>query len=324
MDSHDGWLYFSQAVRRLGLARPRHQRRRRRRRGRVRLPAELASPAAAGIRSRASSSPKDRIFVTSSDPHEHDPRARLADRKKIYVVDLDGQEPSARLRHRRAQQREAPLPPGHDRDLGLRPRLGQLRQDVRREDQARTSRSPTSIRRRNSTSTSRAASTATRSSPATRVPRPEFADRKDIVELAGKTIVARVADAAHTGRSSASRSSRRITSAPTTRATSSSPPTGAGIRSSRSARCVEPLLFDDVTGKPYGSMTIVDCQGRTAATRGRSIAPKRPTARSSSPATSRRRCTGFRSRPARRPRPLDPRRPRRRRPTPRHPRRPRD
>jgi glucose/arabinose dehydrogenase len=92
------------------------------------------------------------------------------------------------------------------------------------------------------------------------VPRPEFSKRKDIVELANRTVQPGWLVGAHWAvlgftfieRDHFGEEHKGDVFFASHGSWNSIKPVGA---------VVERILFDDVTGKPYGSMTIVDCQG---------------------------------------------------------------
>jgi glucose/arabinose dehydrogenase len=92
------------------------------------------------------------------------------------------------------------------------------------------------------------------------VPRPEFSSRKDIVELAAKTIQPDWLVHAHwsvlgftfTTSDYFGAANKGDVFFASHGSWNSVKPVGA---------CVQRVMFDEVTGKPYGSETIVDCQG---------------------------------------------------------------
>jgi glucose/arabinose dehydrogenase len=92
-----------------------------------------------------------------------------------------------------------------------------------------------------------------------RVVRPEFGSRKDIIELANKTISPQWNVAAHWAvlgfawieKDYFGEDHKGDCFFAAHGSWNAIPPVGA---------CVERVLFDDVTGRPYGSLTIVDCQ----------------------------------------------------------------
>lgn len=93
-----------------------------------------------------------------------------------------------------------------------------------------------------------------------RIPRPEFADREDFIELANKTIAPQWLVPAHWAVLGFTFVEKDYFGADhqgdvfyaAHGSWNSIKPVGA---------CVQRILFDDLTGKPYGSLTIVDCQG---------------------------------------------------------------
>ena len=93
-----------------------------------------------------------------------------------------------------------------------------------------------------------------------RIPRPEFTDRKDFIELANKTIPPEWLVGAHWAvlgftfveKDHFGADQKGDVFFAAHGSWNSIKPVGA---------CVQRILFDDVTGKPYGSQTIVDCQG---------------------------------------------------------------
>lgn len=93
------------------------------------------------------------------------------------------------------------------------------------------------------------------------VPRPEFASRSDLLELAARTIQPQWLVSAHW----AVLGFTFITSDyfPDHKGDVFFASHGSWNSSRPVGACVQRILFDRVTGRPYGSLTVVDCQGPT-------------------------------------------------------------
>jgi glucose/arabinose dehydrogenase len=256
MDVHDGWLYFSQAGE--GSVS----------RGRdtngdgvaddveVVLP-KGSLPAGGGHPFEGLLVTDSTIYVTSSDPTNMT-EALDSDRKKIYAFDLDGKNKrvfclgirnTEKIRFRPGTQEIWGCDHGSDN-------FGGPYGEKTGKDQPITDLNPPE-------ELNHYVQDGFYGHPylsGNRVPRPEFAKRPDIIELANKTtppewlihahwavlgftFIEKDYFADHQGdmflASHGSWNSIR--------------PVGA---------VVQRVLFDDATGKPYGSQTIVDCQGK--------------------------------------------------------------
>ena len=214
-------------------------------------------PRAAGIRSKGLLVTDTNIYATSSDPTNMTEELNT-DRKTIYIFDINGKNKQVFCTGIRNTEKLR-YPPGHDRNLGLRSRLGQLRQDLRRNDPARISPSPISIRPKNSIFTSKAVSTAIRIIIGNRVPRPEFAKRPDIIQLADKTTPPEWLVHAHWAVLGFTFIEKDYF--PGFKGDCVFCSHGSWNSTKPIGAVVQRVLFDQVTGKPYGSLTLVDCQG---------------------------------------------------------------
>jgi glucose/arabinose dehydrogenase len=95
-----------------------------------------------------------------------------------------------------------------------------------------------------------------------RIPRPEFARRRDILELAGKTIPPAWCEPAHWAINGFTFLSRDHFGADHSGDIFFASH-GSWNAEKDVGACVQRVLFDKVTGKPCGSLTIVDCQGES-------------------------------------------------------------
>jgi glucose/arabinose dehydrogenase len=102
-----------------------------------------------------------------------------------------------------------------------------------------------------------------------RVPRPEFASRPDLQELAEKTIPPAFAFPAHWAPNGFTFLSKDYF--PSQQGDMFVAFHGSWNRSSKGGYCIERVLFDQETGKPYGSLTIVSCLGENNRTLGRPV-----------------------------------------------------
>lgn len=104
---------------------------------------------------------------------------------------------------------------------------------------------------------------------ADRTPRPEYVDRKDLIELAEKTTPAAWAYGAHWAANGFTFLARDYF--PNHRGDLFQAFHGSWNRSQRAGYCVTRILFDPETGKPYGSLNIVECLSQDGQVRGRPV-----------------------------------------------------
>jgi glucose/arabinose dehydrogenase len=259
MDWHDGWLYFGQssegAVSRArdtngdGVADDIE----------IILPPK-SIPAGGGHPFEGILVTDKQLFVTCSDPTNM--TAELdSDRKKIYVWDFDGKAATNRkvfvsgvrnvekIRLRPGTQEIWGFDHGSD-NFG-----GKWHENPREKDQPITDLNPPE-------EFNLFVQDGFYGHPylsGNRVPRPEFSDRPDLLELARKTIPPEWNAHAHWAvlgwtflEKDYFPGQKGDVWFAAHGSWNSAKPVGA---------CVQRLMFDQVTGKPCGSMTIVDCQG---------------------------------------------------------------
>jgi glucose/arabinose dehydrogenase len=259
LDWHDGWLYFGQssegAVSRArdtngdGVADD----------VQTILP-KGSVPAGGGHPFEGILVTDKQLFVTCSDPTNM--TADLdSDRKKIYVFDFDGEHATNRkvfvsgvrnvekIRYRPGTNEIWGFDHGSD-NFG-----GKYGENPRQKDQPITDLNPPE-------EFDLFVQDGFYGHPylsGNRVPRPEFANRPDILDLARKTIAPEWNVHAHWAvlgwtfiEKDYFPGHKGDVFFAAHGSWNSSKPVGA---------CVERLMFDQVTGKPYGSLTIVDCAG---------------------------------------------------------------
>ena len=257
MDWHDGWLYFSQAVEgAVSRARDTNG-------DFVADEVEYVCPpksipGGGGHNYGALLVTKDRILITSSDPQNMTPELD-SPRKTIYAFDIDGKNRRVFATGVRNNEKLR-FRPGNTEIWGFdhgSDNFGKTFGEKTSKDQPITDLNPPEELNLYVEGGFYGHPYIT----GLRVPRPEFATRADIVELAGKTIVPEWLLGAHWAINGFTFVEKDHFGADhagdiffaSHGSWNSIKPVGA---------VVGRVLFDDLTGRPYGSMTIVDCQGK--------------------------------------------------------------
>jgi glucose/arabinose dehydrogenase len=257
MCTHDGWLYFSQAVEG-SVSRVKDENDGTTHEAEVVLPPG-SLPTDGGHPFEGLLVTDKEIYCTASDPTNMTEQLP-SERKTIYVFDLDGKNKRAFCTGVRNNEKLR-FRPGTTDIYGFdngTDNFGQYFGEKTGQDQPITNLNPPE-------EFNHYVDGAFYGHPfimGNGVPRPEFANRADIVQLADKTtepvwcVHAHWAVLGFTFITQDYFPNHKGDVFFCSHGSWNSKPTPTGC-------CVERLLFDQVSSKPYGSLTIVDCQGPT-------------------------------------------------------------